>query len=95
MVWQRFAKPPRVARAGSTPAASAKLNGPVAQWNQSATLRRSRSHVQIVPGPPDYGVAESDRRESLKLVYVGSSPTSVANAVVAQLADAHGREPCC
>ena len=26
--------------------------GPVAQRNQSATLRRSRSHVQIVPGPP-------------------------------------------
>ena len=43
----------------------------------------------------NYGVAESDRRESLKLVYVGSSPTSVANhAVVAQLVDAHGREPC-
>ena len=27
-------------------------SGPVAQRNQSATLRRSRSHVQIVPGPP-------------------------------------------
>jgi hypothetical protein len=26
--------------------------GPVAQRNESATLRRSRSHVQIVPGPP-------------------------------------------
>jgi hypothetical protein len=38
-----------------------------------------------------YGVAESERRESLKLVYVGSSPTSVAkfkNAGVAQLGEA-------
>ena len=73
MVWQRFAKSPRKARAGSTPAASAKVSvvrssdstggcqrssltagnpGPVAQRNQSATVRRSRSHVQIVPGPP-------------------------------------------
>src|SRR6266704_453863 len=72
MVWQRFAKSPRVACAGSSPAASAKVSvvrssdstggcqrssltagnpGPVAQRNQSATLRRSRSHVQIVPGP--------------------------------------------
>ena len=56
--------------------------GPVAQRNQSATLRRSRSHVQIVPGPPNqnsYGVAEMERREFLKLVYVGSNPTSVAS----------------
>lgn len=75
MVWQRFAKSPRIACAGSTPAASAKvpavrssdstggcqrssltverIRGPVAQRNQSATLRRSRSHVQIVPGPPE------------------------------------------
>jgi hypothetical protein len=73
MVWQRFAKSPRTACAGSTPAASAKVSvvrssdstggcqrssltagnlGPVAQRNESATLRRSRSHVQIVPGPP-------------------------------------------
>ena len=74
MVWQRFAKSPRIACAGSNPAASAKVSavkssdstggcqrssltagrvqGPVAQRNQSATLRRSRSHVQIVPGPP-------------------------------------------
>ena len=72
-VWQRFAKSPRIACAGSTPAASAnvsavrssdstggclrssltagRIRGPVAQRNQSATLRRSRSHVQIVPGP--------------------------------------------
>ena len=58
-----------------------QIEGPVAQRNQSATLRRSRSHVQIVPGPPNqksYGVAELERRESLKLVYVGSNPTSVA-----------------
>jgi hypothetical protein len=102
MVWQRFAKSPRTACAGSSPAASAKVSvvrssdstggcqrssltagnpGPVAQRNESATLRRSRSHVQIVPGPPInkfYGVAELERRESLKLVYVGSNPTSVA-----------------
>ena len=75
MVWQRFAKSPRIACAGSSPAASAKASvvrssdstggcqrssltagnpGPVAQRNQSATLRRSRSHVQIVPGPPKH-----------------------------------------
>ena len=29
--------------------------------------------------PDDYGVAEMERRESLKLVYVGSNPTSVAS----------------
>ena len=80
MVWQRFAKSPRIACAGSTPVASAnQLHGPVAQWNESATLRRSRSHVQIVPGPPiSYGVADRKGSESLKLVYVGSNPTSVA-----------------
>ena len=50
MVWQRFAKSPRFACAGSSPVASAKF----------------------------YGVAELERRESLKLVYVGSNPTSVA-----------------
>ena len=52
MVWQRFANSPRIACAGSTPVASAKSYGPVAQWNESATLRRSRSHVRIVPGSP-------------------------------------------
>ena len=31
-----------------------KMSGPVAQRNQSATVRRSRSHVQIVPGPPSH-----------------------------------------
>src|SRR5215216_3062396 len=62
----------------------ARPHGPVAQWNESATLRRSRSHVQIVPGPPIcYGVAELERRESLKLVYVGSNPTSVAKDIPA------------
>ena len=106
MVWQPRcigAKSPRVACAGSTPVASAKVSvvrssdstggcqrssltagnpGPVAQRNKNATLRRSRSHVQIVPGPPlknSYGVAELERRESLELVYVGSNPTSVAS----------------
>ncbi len=29
--------------------------------------------------PDDYGVAEMERREFLKLVYVGSNPTSVAS----------------
>ena len=29
-----------------------EMFGPVAQRIESATLRRSRSHVQIVPGPP-------------------------------------------
>ena len=106
MVWQRFAKSPRIACAGSSPAASAKVSvvrssdstggcqrssltagnhGPVAQRNKSATLRRSRSHVQIVPGPPiqkSYGVAELERREFLKLVYVGSNPASVAISIV-------------
>jgi hypothetical protein len=77
-----------VSLAGSSPVPSANFNGPVAQGNESATLRRSRTHVQIVPGPPikkSYGVAELERRESLKLVYVGSNPTSVARfAGVAQ-----------
>jgi hypothetical protein len=41
----------RLSLAGSTPVPSAKF-GPVAQWNESATLRRSRAYVQIVPGPP-------------------------------------------
>ena len=50
-VWQRFAKSPRIACAGSTPVASANF-GSVAQRNESATLRRSRPHVRIVPGPP-------------------------------------------
>ena len=53
MVWQRFAKSPRLACAGSSPVASAKNF---------------------------YGVAELERRESLKLVYVGSNPTSVAKS---------------
>src|SRR5439155_23407813 len=84
MVWQRFAKSPRTARAGSSPAASAnrltiadcrmqidfesairiqksQIEGPVAQRNQSATLRRSRSHVQIVPGPPNQKFLRSGR----------------------------------
>src|SRR2546429_6613329 len=75
MVWQRFAKSPRFACAGSSTAAAAnrlliadrriqidfksairiqqsQITGSVAQRNQSATVRRSRSHVQIVPGPP-------------------------------------------
>jgi hypothetical protein len=41
---------------------------PVAQRNESAALRRPRSHVQIVPGSPVfYGVAKQVRHESLKL----------------------------
>jgi hypothetical protein len=83
MVWQRFAKSPRIACAGSSPVASAKVSvvrssdstggcqrsslttgriqGPVAQRNESATVRRSRSHVQIVPGPPIQGFLRSGR----------------------------------
>ena len=38
-----------------------KSTGPVAQGNESATLRRSRPHVQIVPGPPShFGFGISD-----------------------------------
>ena len=81
MVWQRFANSPRICVCRFDSCRLRQIHGPVAQRNQSATLRRSRSHVQIVPGPPinkSYGVAELERRESLKLVYVGSNPTSVA-----------------
>ena len=35
--------------------------GPVAQRNQSATVRRSRPHVQIVPGPPINKILRSSR----------------------------------
>ena len=56
MVWQRSTKSPRIACAGSSPAASANL-------------------LDLL----SYGVAELERRESLKLVYVGSNPTSVAS----------------
>ena len=42
---------------------SAMSSGPVAQWNQSATLRRSRSHVQVVPGPPKETDGEKGGRE--------------------------------
>ena len=38
-----------------------------------ARSNRARSTIER------YGVAELERRESLKLVYVGSNPTSVAN----------------
>ena len=45
------------------------------------TRRRGEDlRVSVSPRLPFflYGVAESERRESLKLVYVGSNPTSVA-----------------
>ncbi len=46
-------------------------------------LERDSAKVEVARSnrarSTNYGVAESDRRESLKLVYVGSSPTSVAN----------------
>ena len=58
MVWQRFAKSPRFVVCRFNSCRLRQLYGPVAQRNQSATLRRSRSHVQIVPGPP------SDKDES-------------------------------
>ncbi len=96
MVWQRFAKSPRIACAGSTPVASAKLSEPPAvaggqYWTCSsgeserdsakvevARSNRARSTSQKV----SYGVAELERRESLKLVCVGSNPTSVASSIV-------------
>jgi hypothetical protein len=40
-----------------------------------ARSNRARSTSSKIP----YGVAELERRESLKLVYVGSNPTSVAS----------------
>jgi hypothetical protein len=87
MVWQRFAKSPRSARAGSTPVASAN------SWTcSSAEPERDCAKVEVARSnrarSTNYGVAESERRESLKLVYVGSNPTSVANILtrVVQLA---------
>jgi hypothetical protein len=45
-------------------------------------LERDSAKVEVARSnrarSTNYGVAESDRRESLKLVYVGSNPTSVA-----------------
>ena len=53
-------------------------------WYGSGLLNRRaprvRMQVRLLSPPPDScGVAELERRESLKLVYVGSNPTSVAN----------------
>ena len=50
--------------------------GPVAQGNESATLRRSRSHVQIVPGPPiqDTETGRHGDGEKLNLVIAARSP---------------------
>ena len=42
----------------------------------SGTIARRSPASSCVP--EDYGVAEMERREFLKLVYVGSNPTSVA-----------------
>jgi hypothetical protein len=40
---------------------------------------------QSAIGNISYGVAELERRESLKLVYVGSSPTSVASVEMSDM----------
>ncbi|MEN3330599.1 MAG: hypothetical protein V7638_5406 [Acidobacteriota bacterium] len=61
--------------------------GPVAQWKQSATLRRSRTYVQIVPGPPisEPVVQLESERSSSKRQAAGSSPAGFTNTGVAQL----------
>jgi hypothetical protein len=53
MVWQRFAKSPcLIALAGSTPATSVRLFWICSSVEiESATLRRLRTYVQIVPDP--------------------------------------------
>ena len=101
MVWQRFAKSPRIACAGSTPAASAKVSAvrssdgtggcqrssltAGSRTCSSAESERDSAKVEVARSNRarstklnSYGVAELERRESLKLVYVGSNPTSVA-----------------
>ena len=52
MVWQRFAKSPRIACAGSTPAASAKLSEPPAvagghRTCSSAESERDSAKVEV------------------------------------------------
>ena len=81
MVWQRSANSPRIACAGSTPVASAKfmdllLSGIRARLCEGRG--RTFESCQVHQSTKSYGVAELERRESLKLVYVGSNPTSVA-----------------
>ena len=57
--------------------------GPVAQRieeRDSAKVEVARSNrARSTNSKNSYGVAELARREFLKLVYVGSNPTSVAN----------------
>jgi hypothetical protein len=104
MVWQRFAKSPRIACAGSSPAASAKvsvvrssdstggcqrssLTAGKFRTCSSAESERDSAKVEVARSNrarstnsrTSYGVAELERREFLKLVYVGSNPTSVAS----------------
>ena len=104
MVWQRFAKSPRIACAGSTPAASAKVSAVRSSdstggcQRSSLTAGRSRtcSSAESERDSAKVEVARSNRarstnskiltewprmqrREFLKLVYVGSNPTSVAS----------------
>ena len=82
MVWQRFAKSPRIACAGSTPVASANSSD-LSLRGMRARLCEGRGRTfkscQVHQSRNSYGVAELERRESLKLVYVGSNPTSVAS----------------
>jgi hypothetical protein len=103
MVWQRFAKSPRIACAGSSPAASAKVSAVRSSDStggcqrssltagrfgtcSSAESERDSAKVEVARSNrarstklKSYGVAELERREFLKLVYVGSNPTSVAS----------------
>src|SRR5438105_200288 len=103
-VWQRFANSPRIACAGSTPAASAKVSAVRSSDSTGGCQRRSltagrtrtcsseeserdSAKVEVARSnrarstkfQNSYGVAELESREFLKLVYVGSNPTSVAS----------------
>ena len=60
-----------------------RLIGVGATMPESYVMRHERDYRARSPAsscvPEDYGVAELERREFLKLVYVGSNPTSVAS----------------
>ena len=67
------------------PASAIDNVGPVAQRireRDSAEVEVARSNRARSTKLKSYGGAELERRESLKLVYVGSNPTSVASLEV-------------
>ncbi len=72
---------------GSSPSVSANP-----RTRSSAELERDSAKVEVARSNRAgftkvfYGVAKLERHESLKLARVGSNPTSVAQAEVAQLA---------